>query len=220
MNGQIKQVNELSVEEKRRLLAELLRQQNLEPRKFPLSFAQERLWFLTELDPENPSYNLPFALRFTGDLNVAALEKSLNAIVTRHETLRTKFAAVDGEPFQVVSNDAVTVEFRDLVLSPGVDVHLELQRLISAAAQQPFDLRQEYPLRASLIRLALDEHVLLLTMHHIVSDAWSVNILVHELAIFYKAFTTQSEPQLPELPIQYRDFAVWQRNWLQNGFLR
>jgi aspartate racemase len=220
MNSETKQIDGLSVAEKKRLLADLLQRQQRQPQSAPLSFAQERLWFLAQLEPDNPSYNVPVALRLNGDLNVVALEKSLNAIVTRHETLRTKFAAVDGEPFQVVSNDAVTVEFRDLVLSPGVDIHLELQRLISAAAQQPFDLRQEYPLRASLIRLARDEHVLLLTMHHIVSDAWSVNILVHELAIFYKAFTTQSEPQLPELPIQYRDFAVWQRNWLQNGFLR
>src|SRR3982750_3748081 len=103
MNGQIKQMNGLSVDEKRRLLAELLRQQALEPRKFPLSFAQERLWFLTALDPEDPSYNVPVAFRLSGDLNVAALEKSIDAIVARHETLRTTFALVDGVPFQFVS---------------------------------------------------------------------------------------------------------------------
>ncbi|HKN84660.1 MAG TPA: condensation domain-containing protein, partial [Pyrinomonadaceae bacterium] len=106
MNAEIKQMDGLSVDEKRKLLADLLRQQNLEPRKFPLSFAQERLWFLAQLEPANPSYNIPFALRLSGDLDVATLERSINTIVARHETLRTKFVAVDGEPFQVVSANA------------------------------------------------------------------------------------------------------------------
>src|SRR5436190_16000829 len=120
MNGQIKQINGLSVEEKRRLLAELLQRQALEPKRLPLSFAQERLWFLAELDPENPSYNVPVALRLTGKLDVAALEKSINAIVERHETLRTTFAAVDGEPFQFVSGGATTtLELIDLPLLTG-----------------------------------------------------------------------------------------------------
>ena len=220
MNTEIKQINGLSLEEKKRLLADLLERQQRQPQRAPLSFAQERLWFLAQLEPDNASYNVPVALRLNGDLNVVALEDSINAIVTRHETLRTKFAAVDGEPFQVVSNDPITVDFLDLTLSPGVDVHVESQRLMTAAAQRPFDLVQEHPLRASLIKLAPDEHLLLLTMHHIVSDAWSVNILIHELSIIYEAFTTETEPRLPELPIQYRDFAAWQRNWLQNGFLR
>ena len=218
MNTETKQLDRLSVAEKKRLLADLLQQQR-RPQRVPLSFAQERLWFLAQLEPDNPSYNVPVALRLNGDLNVVALEKSINAIVTRHETLRTKFAAVDGEPFQVVSADAVAVEFVDLTLAPGVDVHAEAKRLMSAAAEQPFDLGQDYPLRVSLLKLAPAEHLLVLTMHHIVSDAWSVNILIQELSVFYEAFTTQSEPRLPELPIQYRDFAAWQRNWLQNGFL-
>jgi len=220
MDTEIKQINGLSVGEKKRLLADLLQRQQRQPQRVSLSFAQERLWFLAQLEPDNPSYNVPVALCLNGDLNVTALEHSINAIVTRHETLRTKFAAVDGEPFQLVSADPVTVDFIDLTLLPGVDVHDESQRLMSAAAQQPFDLAREHPLRASLIKLAPDKHLLLLTMHHIVSDAWSVNILVHELSVFYEAFTTQSEPRLPELPIQYRDFAAWQHNWLRNGFLR
>src|SRR5690349_11975551 len=106
MSGQLKQTSALSLEEKRKLLADLLRQQASEPRRIPLSFAQERLWFLTQLEPENPSYNVPVALRLTGDLDLEALERSLNAIVARHEPLRTKFAAVDGEPFQFVYADA------------------------------------------------------------------------------------------------------------------
>jgi aspartate racemase len=220
MDTETKQINRLSVAEKKRLLADLLQQQQRQPQRAPLSFAQERLWFLAQLEPDNPSYNVPVALRLHGDLNVVALENSINAIVARHETLRTKFAAVDGEPFQVVSSDPLRLEFVDLTLAPGVDVQVESQRLMSAAAQQPFDLGRDYPLRASLMKLAPDEHLLLLTMHHIVSDAWSVNIFVHELSVLYQAFTTQSEPRLPELPIQYRDFSAWQRDWLQNGFLQ
>jgi aspartate racemase len=218
MNSQIKQINELSVEEKKRLLADLLQRQQ---QRIPLSFAQERLWFLTQLEPENPSYNVPVALRLTGDLNVVALEKSISAIVSRHETLRTKFSAVDGEPFQFVSaGKTVSLEFVDLTLLPGVDVQIESRRLMSASVERPFDLEQDYPLRVSLIKLAPDDHLLFLTMHHIVSDAWSVNIFIQELSILYEAFTTQNEPRLPELPIQYRDYVAWQRNWLQNGFLR
>src|SRR5689334_894051 len=166
MNSELKQINGLSVEEKKRLLADLLQRQQAQPQRVPLSFAQERLWFLAQLEPDNPSYNVPVALRLNGELNVVALEDSINAIVTRHETLRTRFAAVEGEPFQVVSTDTLTVEFVDLTLPPGVDVNAESQRLMSAAAQQPFDLGRDYPLRASLLKLAPAEHLLLLTMHH------------------------------------------------------
>ena len=221
MNSQIKQLSGLSVEEKKRLLADLLQRQKLEQERVPLSFAQERLWFLTQLEPDNPSYNVPVALRLAGDLNVVAVEKSINTIVARHETLRTKFAAVDGEPFQFVSRDkTANVEFVDLTLSPGVDVHVESRRLMTAIAEQPFDLERDLPLRVSLIKLASNDHLMLLTMHHIVSDAWSVNIFIQELSVLYKAFTTESKPQLPDLPIQYRDYAAWQRNWLQNGSLK
>src|SRR5690348_11367253 len=221
MNSQIKQLNGLSVEEKKRLLADLLQRQQLDQERIPLSFAQERLWFLAQLEPDNPSYNVPVALRLSGQLNVAALEKSVNAIVARHEILRTKFAAVDGEPFQFVSRaETANVAFVDLTSSAGVDVDVESKRLMSAIAEQPFDLEQDYPLRVTLIKLAANDHLLFLTMHHIVSDAWSVNIFIQELSVLYQAFTTQHEPRLPELPIQYRDYANWQRKWLQNGFPR
>ena len=114
MDTETKQINRLSVAEKKRLLADLLQQQQRQPHRAPLSFAQERLWFLAQLEPDNPSYNVPVALRLHGDLNVVALENSINAIVARHETLRTKFAAVDGEPFQVVSSDPLRLEFVDV----------------------------------------------------------------------------------------------------------
>ena len=121
----------------------------------------------------------------SGDLNVPALEKSINAIVARHETLRTTFALVDGEPFQFVSGSGTTtLEFVDLTSSPGVQVDIESQRLMSAIAERPFDLTQDHPLRASLIKLAPDDHLLVLTMHHIVSDAWSLNIQIQELSRF------------------------------------
>src|SRR6185503_20193021 len=216
MNGQLKQMDGLSLAEKRKLLADLLQQQALEPKRVPLSFAQVRLWFLTQLEPENPSYNLPFALRLTGDLDVAALEKSIDAIIGRHETLRTKFVAVDGEPFQIVSPKATaTVELLDLSSLPEAQAELELKRLMTTVAERPFDLARDYPLRASLLKLGGDEHVLLVTMHNIISDAWSVSIFTHELSSFYKAFTTEGVAEPPELPIQYSDFAKWQRNWLQ-----
>src|SRR5689334_23088501 len=157
MDTEIKQINGLSVAEKKRLLADLLQRQQQQPQRAPLSFAQERLWFLAQLEPDNPSYNVPVALRLNGELNVVALENSINAIVTRHETLRTKFAAIDGEPFQIVSSDPVPVEFVDLTSAPGVDVHVESQRLLSAAAQQPFNLGRDYPFRVSLIKLPTDE---------------------------------------------------------------
>ncbi|HEY6217145.1 MAG TPA: condensation domain-containing protein, partial [Pyrinomonadaceae bacterium] len=217
----MKQIDGLSVEEKRRLLADLLRQQSFEPKPFHLSFAQERLWFLTTMHPEDASYNLPVAFRISGDLDVPTLEKSINGIVARHETLRTTFSDVDGEPFQFVSpNETSTLEFIDLTSSRNVDVDVECKRLTSMKAEQPFDLARDRPLRVSLIRLAPDDHVLLLTMHHIVSDAWSVGILIRELSSFYKAFSTGSVPSLPDLPIQYRDFAAWQRDLLQGESLK
>lgn len=220
MNGHSKQFDGLSAEEKKRLLADLLRQQRKQG-KFPLSFAQERLWFLTQLEPENPSYNVPIALRLSGDPDIVALQKSIDAIVARHETLRTTFAAVDGEPFQFVSRcKTVTVELVDLPLSPGLDVDVESQRLMCAIAERPFELTRDFPLRVSLIKLATGDHLLLVTMHHIASDAWSVNIFIRELSSFYEAFTTQSEAELPELPIQYRDFAAWQRKRQQHGLLQ
>src|SRR6185503_9093497 len=169
----------------------------------------------------NPSYNLPFALRLSGELDVAALEKSIDAIIARHETLRTKFVAVDGEPFQVVSPKATaTFEVLDLRSFAEDEAELELKRLMTAVAERPFDLERDYPVRVSLLRLAGDDHVLLVTMHHIISDAWSVSIFTHELSSFYKAFTTEDVAEPPELPIQYSDFAKWQRNWLQGDALK
>ena len=221
MNGQLKQMDGLSLDEKRKLLASLLQPKASEPKRAPLSFAQERLWFLTQLEPENASYNLPFALRLSGELDVAALEKSLDAIIARHETLRTKFVAVDGDPFQFISAEAmVSLEHLDLRSFGEVQAELELKRLMTTVAERPFDLAHDFPVRASLLKLAGDDHVLLVTMHHIISDAWSVSIFTHELSSFYRAFTTEGVAELPELPIQYSDFAQWQRDSLQGDALK
>jgi amino acid adenylation domain-containing protein len=186
----------------------------------PLSFAQQRLWFLDQLVPDAPIYNIPLAYRVTGRLNVAALEQSLREIVHRHEALRTTFTAVDGQPIQVIAPEIdlslPVVDLRELVETKR---EAEAQRLAIQEAQQPFDLTTGLLLRVKLLRLAAAEHVLLLTMHHIVSDGWSLGVLMRELGVLYEGFSSGKPASLPELPIQYADFALWQREWLSGDVL-
>jgi amino acid adenylation domain-containing protein len=186
------------------------------PARVPLSFAQRRLWFLDQLVPGSVAYNIPATVRLTGRLDVDALERSLDEVTRRHETLRTVFAADDGEPSQVVlshvSRSLPTIDLRAL---PESEQAAEVERLARAEAERPFDLARGPLLRATLLKLGEETHVFLLTMHHIVSDGWSMNILVRELAAAYGALSAGRAPSLPELPIQYADFAVWQREWLQ-----
>jgi amino acid adenylation domain-containing protein len=186
----------------------------------PLSFAQQRLWFLDQLVPDAPIYNIPLAYRVTGQLNVAALEQSLSEIVRRHEALRTTFTAVDGQPIQAIAPEIdLTLPVVDLGEITETEREEEVQRLATQEAQQPFDLTTGPLLRVKLLRLDEAEHVLLLTMHHIVSDGWSLGVLMRELAVLYEAFSTGKPASLPELPIQYADFALWQREWLQREVL-
>ena len=186
----------------------------------PLSFAQQRLWFIDQLDPGNSVYNFPAALRLKGQLNVAALERSINEIVKRHETLRTTFVTVDGRPAQVIAPTViVTLPVLSLQELSESAREAEVQRLVIAEAHQPFDLARGPLLRVTLLRLAEEEHVGLLTMHHIVSDGWSTGILIREMAFFYKSFSSERSSSLPELAIQYADFAHWQRQWLQGEVL-
>ena len=186
----------------------------------PLSFAQQRLWFLDQLVPDAPIYNIPLAYRVTGQLNVAALEQSLGEIVRRHEALRTTFTAVDGQPIQVIAPEIdLRLPVVDLWEIPETERDADVQRLTTQEAQQPFDLTTGPLLRVKLLRLDEAEHVLLLTMHHIISDGWSLNMLMRELTVLYEAFSTGKPASLPELPIQYADFALWQREWLSGAVL-
>ena len=187
----------------------------------PLSFAQQRLWFIDQLAPGNSAYNIPAAVRLEGPLNVMALERSLNEIVRRHEALRTTFTIVDGGPAQVIA-PRLTMAPRviDLQALSENAREIEVQRLAAEEACRPFDLAHGPLLRVNLVRLGEERHVGLLTMHHIVSDGWSTGILIRELAVLYDAFSSEMPSPLSELPIQYADFANWQRLWLQGEILQ
>jgi amino acid adenylation domain-containing protein len=181
----------------------------------PLSFAQQRLWFFDQLEPASPLYNMPVALRLRGNLNRGALQKAIAAMVARHEALRTRFESVDGNPVQVIAEPS-PVEWNVVDLSQRQD---ELREWLNTEAKQPFDLSRDQLLRVSLARLGEADHVLLIVMHHIISDAWSLNIFFRELSIFYEAFSEGSEITPPVLPLQYADFAAWQRARLRGEAL-
>jgi amino acid adenylation domain-containing protein len=188
--------------------------------ELPLSFAQNRLWFIDQLQPGNSAYNLFEAIRLLGSLNLTALEQSINEIIRRHEILRTKFIAVDGQPVQVITPSLkLTLPLIDLQTLSAAEQEAEVQRLITQAAQQPFDLTQAPLVRITLLKLNTTEYVVLFTMHHIISDAWSMGILIRELAALYQACLDGKPSPLPELAVQYADFAVWQRQWLQGEML-
>jgi len=220
MSGNVAKVSDLSLKERRDLLTTLINDEKGSAETFPVSFAQQRLWFLSQLEPDNPSYNLPQILRLKGELNVDALEETINAIIARHESLRTTFREVDGEPVQIVSNvHQIKLGFTDLKGLPETDREDEARRLAVAEVRRPFDLSRDHPLRAVLVRIDDDDHWLLLTMHHIVSDGWSMGIFTRELSNIYEALVTNQDIGLSELPVQYPDFAEWQREWLQGEVL-
>ncbi len=186
---------------------------------FPVSFAQQRLWFLEQLVPGNPFYNVPTAVRLTGSLNVAALDMTFNEIVRRHEALRTTFRMVEGELIQVIAPTLhLPLPLVNLQL-PEAEQEAEVQQMLTEAFQQPFALSQGPLLRVKLLQLGEAEHLLMLTMHHIIADGWSVGVLVRELRTLYTAFATGQPSPLADLPIQYADFAHWQREWLQGEVL-
>ncbi|HWM94193.1 MAG TPA: non-ribosomal peptide synthase/polyketide synthase [Thermoanaerobaculia bacterium] len=187
------------------------------PRRGPLltSFAQQRLWFLDRLEPGSIAYNLPGAVRLEGPLDVAALAGALSGIVSRHESLRTTFVERDGEPWQVVASSApLPLGVCDLASLPFGAREEEVRLIAAAEARRAYDLAHGPLLRSVLLRLGEREHVLLVGMHHIVSDGWSMGIFVHELGDLYRSFVSGEPVSLPELPIQYADFATWQRQWL------
>ncbi|MEG4119910.1 amino acid adenylation domain-containing protein [Microcoleus sp. N9_B4] len=182
--------------------------------EFPLSFAQQRMWFLHQLDRESGSYNIPIALHLVGPLQIATLEQSLMEIVRRHESLRTTFPSVDGSPVQLIAPTlTVTLSVIDLQALPIVKQDTEVQRLAVAEANYAFDLTQLPLLRSTLLRLGPESHVLLVTFHHIVFDGWSIGVFMQELSTLYIAWGAGQPSPLPELPLQYADFACWQRQW-------
>ncbi|MDF5728544.1 MAG: amino acid adenylation domain-containing protein [Rhizonema sp. PD38] len=191
--------------------------------ELPLSYAQQRLWFLNQFEPNSASYNIPFGLRLVGTVNIAVLEQSLIEIIHRHEVLRTNFFTVDGKPLQIIqtqTNWTVTVvELQDL---PWREQEITAQKLVQQQAIKPFNLESEALIRATLVVLSPTELWLLVCMHHVVSDGWSIGVFVQELEALYNAYA-QSQPSLRDatrgtpllpLPIQYADFAFWQRQWL------
>jgi amino acid adenylation domain-containing protein/FkbM family methyltransferase len=186
----------------------------------PLSFAQERLWVLAQLDPLGSAYNLPAGLALGGALDVAALAAALAGVVHRHEALRTTYAAVDGRPVQRISADSrCPLPVVDLAVLPAGTAAGEALRLAAEEGRRPFDLAARPPLRCRLLRLAADAHALLVTVHHIATDGWSVGVFHRDLAALYQALAAGAPPGLPDLPVQYADYAAWQRRWLAAGAL-
>jgi pristinamycin I synthase-3/4 len=184
----------------------------------PLSAAQKRLWFLWQLEPQSSAYNMPCAVRLRGNLDPAALSAALDALVARHESLRTRFVpAVDGQPYQVIDAARPLALELDVVPGGGAEREAALHRLVDEASRRPFDLEAGPLLRAHLWRLDCSEHVLLVTLHHIISDGWSMNIVMDEFTRLYAARARGRDADLAPLPVQYADYAVWQRLWLEGG---
>ncbi|HVR99443.1 MAG TPA: amino acid adenylation domain-containing protein, partial [Thermoanaerobaculia bacterium] len=186
----------------------------------PLSSAQQRLWFIDQLEPGSPLYNIPVALRIEGPLHHAVLRRCLSEIVRRHEVLRTVFAVTEGPPVQVIRPaEPVGLSVVDLAGLPVSRRQAKAFAMAGEEARRPFDLTRGPLLRGVLLRIAEGDHVVALTMHHIVSDGWSLGILVREVTALYAAFAETRPSPLPELPVQYADFAVWQHSWLQGEIL-
>ncbi len=196
----------------------------IEPRthseQLPLSWAQERLWFLNQLEGTSATYNMPAALSITGNLVIKALEQALSEIINRHEVCRTSFRTVNGTPTQVIHpNSTINIDVVDLQQYPEPQRETILEQLIQEEATTPFDLEVAPLIRCKLWQLDTTDYVLVLTMHHIVSDGWSMGILIEELSSLYQASCAGEPSPLPELAIQYADFAKWQRQWLSPEIL-
>jgi len=186
----------------------------------PLSFAQQRLWFLDQLAPGSANYNIPSAIRLQGNLNLNVLQRSIKTIVERHEALRTVFQEQDGAPVQIIQDTInVPLPIKDLSALPKEEQETQALALATAEAAKPFDLAKGPLVRIRLLKLSEQEHIALFTLHHTVTDGWSMGILVKEIAALYNAYLVDEPSPLPELPVQYADYAVWQRNYLQGEVL-
>ncbi|MFN2136762.1 MAG: condensation domain-containing protein, partial [Candidatus Promineifilaceae bacterium] len=183
---------------------------------YPLSFAQQRMWFLNRLEPQSAAYNIAAAYRLIGPLDIAALEQSLRTLVSRHAALRTVFALRDNVPQQIIREDPqITLTVLDLTHMPPDERESAALEQLTAEGRKPFDLAKELMMRAVLLEVGIDEHILSIVMHHIASDGWSMGVFHRELAELYGAYSRGASPRLAELPIQYTDYVIWQRNWLQ-----
>src|SRR5262249_51044257 len=183
---------------------------------YPTSFTQQRLWFLDQLQSRSAFYNVYKLFTFHLPIDEHALERALNEIVRRHDSLRTTFPAVDGRPYQLVSSKlGLTLRTIDLRSFQPTERQRECHRITNEEAAAPFDLARGPLLRALLVRISVAESRLLVTMHHIVTDGWSMELFSNELAVLYEAFRTSRPSPLPDLPLQYSDYAVWQRKWLE-----
>ena len=186
----------------------------------PCSYAQERLYFLAQFEPDNAAYNIPTVLRLQGELDKDILEESFNVIVSRHETLRTTFSQIGAQPVQHIAREQpLTISFHDYLHLPLTEQTAVTQQQILQTADTPFDLHHGPLLRVDLIRLRPEEHLLLLTFHHIVADGWSLGVLLRELTTLYTHLGAGQPNPLPPLPLQYADYARWQRAWLADGVL-
>jgi amino acid adenylation domain-containing protein/non-ribosomal peptide synthase protein (TIGR01720 family) len=216
--------------EKRQMFLAALHKEGVDFARFPipagveaedrqaLSYAQQRMWFLWQLDPQSGAYNLPGAVRLTGRLNLPALDQAFTSLVARHETLRTVFQRQgDDTLLQVPATEPLVIAHADFSTLPAIEREQAVARAAEQQSVLPFDLGTGPMLRVTLLKLAEQEHVLLLTLHHIVSDGWSMNVLIDEFIRCYDAFDAGAQPQLAPLPIQYSDYALWQRRWLEAG---
>jgi amino acid adenylation domain-containing protein len=187
----------------------------------PVSSAQQRLWFIDQLDPGTPAFNIPAVVRLLGSVNVKVLENCFDEIIRRHEALRTSFASDDGLPVQVIAPslkfDIPVLDFRHF---PEAERMAQVQKLVTNECQRSFDLTRPPLMRATLVVFGEQDHVLVLMMHHIIGDVWSVRVVMKELATLYEAFSAGQTSPLPELPIQYCDYCTWQREWLQGEALQ
>src|SRR5689334_10787307 len=220
MSETVQSKRSLSPADSRALLASLLRERMSRPRTAPVSYGQRRFWFLDQLDRGNTAYNIPAAVRLRGALDVPAFRRAFSEIVRRHEILRTTFSVVDGDPRQLIHPpQELPLPIHDLTQWPATSRQAEVERLAAAETRRPFDLQVGPLLRVSLLQLGADDHVLLLSLHHIISDGWSMNILIMELQALYHAYSSGQPSPLGELAIQYADYAQWQRKWLRDGEL-
>lgn len=225
----IPEVEKLTLTERENLFrlgsqAKLKRQMVITPvgrsRPLPLSFAQQRLWFLVQLEGASPAYNMSLGVRLSGSLNRNALTLALDRIVARHEALRTTFIQVRREPCQVVADPEIGFFLREHDLAADPVAEQSLQQITANEATNSFDLKVGPPIRGRLIQIQSQEHVLLITMHHIVSDGWSLGIFLEELSTLYEAYRLGLNDPLPRPAVQYPDFAVWQRCWLTGEVLQ